>query len=84
MITTYQIRNVLRVYGNQLKRRSALVEDSLLPAQQQADLVDISIDARRRQMVSQMSSRLISTIAPRGEEQKSLSDDVQVEPSPQF
>jgi hypothetical protein len=70
MITTHQIRNVLKVYGNQLKRRSELEQNSLEGTQQSNDLVDISIEARRKQMVNQMSDNLISQITPKGYQQK--------------
>ena len=64
MITTYEIRNVLRVYGNQLKRRSSRPEINVGLANNTVDFVDISIDARRRQMLNQMSNQLISQVAP--------------------
>jgi len=70
MITTHQIRNVLKVYGNQLKRRSALEQNSLEGTQQSNDFVDISIEARRKQMLNQMSDNLISQITPKGYQQK--------------
>lgn len=70
MITTYEIRNVLRVYGNQLKRRSTRLEENIGFPHNTADFVDISIDARRRQMLNQMSNQLISQIAPLAYESK--------------
>ena len=42
MITTYQIRSVLRIYGDQLKKKSALLQGDLVPPRQTADLVNIS------------------------------------------
>ena len=68
MITTYQIRNVLRIYGNQLKRRNSIVEDSLDPPKQHKDVVDISMDARQKQMMTRMSEKLISQISPKDNE----------------
>lgn len=70
MITTYEIRNVLRVYGNQLKRRSTRLEENIGLPNNPLDFVDISIDARRRQMLNQMSNQLISQIAPLAYESK--------------
>lgn len=70
MITTHQIRNVLKVYGDQLKRRSALEQNSMEGTQQSTDFVDISIEARRKQMLNQMSDNLISQITPKGHQQK--------------
>lgn len=64
MITTHQIRSVLRVYGDQLKRRGSFIQDSVRPNQKSNDLVSISIDARRKQMVNAMSNHLISQITP--------------------
>jgi uncharacterized protein YfaQ (DUF2300 family) len=58
-ITTYQIRNVLRTYGNQLKRRTSFPQGSVPPVES-SDLVDISVEARKRQVLSQLSSRLIA------------------------
>ncbi|MBW2096483.1 MAG: hypothetical protein JRI80_16540 [Deltaproteobacteria bacterium] len=61
-ITTYQIRNVLRTYGNQLKRRASFAQDSVPPVQSSADLVDISVEARKRQVLSQLSAKLIAKV----------------------
>lgn len=72
MITTYQIRNVLRVYGDQLKKRNRLLDENVTPAQQSVDYVDISIDARRRQMLGRISSNLISSLSPQEHEEKSV------------
>lgn len=62
MVTTHQIRNVLRVYGNQLKRRNSLVQESLEPDRRYTDRVDISAEARHRQALNKMSRRVISQI----------------------
>lgn len=62
MVTTHQIRNVLRVYGDQLKRRNNLVQQTLEQNRQYADRVDISSEARRRQALNRMSERVMSQI----------------------
>jgi hypothetical protein len=64
LITIYEVRNVLRVYGNKLKRKSTQVENSGAMIYDSVDLVDISMSARRRQMLSQISNQLISKMAP--------------------
>jgi hypothetical protein len=64
-ITTYQIQNVLRTYGNQLKRRASLSEGSVPPVQSSSDLVDISVEARKRQVLSQLSAKLIAKVTSR-------------------
>ena len=61
-ITTYQIRNVLKVYGNQLKKRANLLDASIDPVQPSSDFVDISVEARRKQVLSQLSNKLISEL----------------------
>lgn len=62
MVTTHQIRNVLRVYGDQLKRRNNLVQQAVEPDRQHADRVDISSEARRRQALNRMSEKVMSNI----------------------
>ncbi len=70
MITTSQIRNVLRVYGNQLKRINISVQDRLETEKRPPDMVDISFEAKRRQMLSQISNNLLAQITPKGDERK--------------
>ena len=67
MITTHQVRNVLRTYSDQLRKRNTYFEDNPDSHQQPSDLVSISIDARRKQMLSRMSDNLISQISKRGQ-----------------
>ena len=68
MITTDQIRSVLRVYGNQLKRRSDLQQERTDASTESADIVDISIEARKKQVLNQISNTLISRVAPKHEQ----------------
>ena len=63
-ITTYQIRNVLRVYGNQLKKKSVHWQDGNDIAHKPNALVNISIEARRKQKLNEMSHDLISQMTP--------------------
>lgn len=60
MVTTHQIRNVLRVYGNQLKRRNTLVHETLEPDRRFNDRVDISQEARHKEALNRMSERVVS------------------------
>ncbi|MBN1849915.1 MAG: hypothetical protein JW932_15180 [Deltaproteobacteria bacterium] len=69
MIETYQIRNVLRVYSTQLKKKAATIRDSAEPLQPAHDIIDISIKARRKQMLNQISDHLISQITSRKDQQ---------------
>ena len=63
MVTTHQIRNVLRVYGNQLKRQNTIVQESLEPDRRYHDRVDISTEARHKQTLNKMSERVMSHIS---------------------
>lgn len=71
MITTYQIRNVLRIYGNQLKKNTLPIKDKADPPKYNNDIVDISVEARSKQMVNKMSDNLISQVTPKGYRQES-------------
>lgn len=63
MITTYQIRNVLRIYGNQLKKRTMLLQESPAQAVKEPDIINISGEARRRHMLDKISNNIVSNIA---------------------
>mgnify|MGYP006277235121 CR=1 FL=1 len=63
MVTTHQIRNVLRVYGNQLKRRNTLVQETLEPDRRYHDQVEISTEARHKQALNRMSEHVMSHIS---------------------
>jgi hypothetical protein len=71
LITTYQIRNVLRIYGNQLKKRTMLLQESSAPSGRTPDSVNISVEARRKQMYDQISSNIVSQITRNNPEAKS-------------
>ncbi len=63
MITTSEVRNVLRVYGDHLRKKSQF-EEKAEGQYGSSDLVEISMGARRKQMLSQISNQLISKVAP--------------------
>ena len=65
MITSYQVRNVLRIYGNQLKKKTLPIKTSIEPSGYHPDFVDISMEARKKQMIGQISSNIISQIDPK-------------------
>lgn len=64
MITTYEIRNVLRVYGNQLKKRNASAENPAGKLSPFPDSINISIEARRIQVLNRITNHLITQIDP--------------------
>jgi len=75
LITTYQIRNVLRTYGNQLRKRTLPMQDRIEPIRQSPDPVTISGKARRKQLLNQISNNMISQI-DRKDYQKTAKQDI--------
>ena len=69
MITTYQIRNVLRIYGNQLKKKSLPIQDSVGESKQSSEVIDISMNARKKQMLNKISKNMIAQVTSK-EDQK--------------
>ncbi len=66
MVTTYQIRNVLRVYGNQLKNRAILSHEGDSGQEKRADKVSISGEARRKEEILANISNRMAAHAARG------------------
>jgi len=64
LITTYQIRNVLRVYGNQLKKRNMPDQNPAEQMSQFLDSVNISIEARRKRVLNNITNHLITKADP--------------------
>jgi len=64
LITTYQIRNVLRVYGNQLKKRNMPDQNSAEQMPRFLDSVNISIEARRKRVLNNITNNLITKADP--------------------
>jgi hypothetical protein len=67
-ISTYQIRNVLRVYGNQLKRKSRLSGEGMESHPPFSEFVHISLEARKKQVIDQISTRLVSGLTSNSRE----------------
>jgi len=79
LITTYQIRNVLRTYGNQLKKRSMQIRDSAESSYKPLDSINISVEARKKQMLNQISNDMISQVTQKSygkEADDNLSKDI--------
>ena len=70
MITTYQIRNVLRIYGNQLKKRTMLLGENESYNNQRTDIIDISSETRRKEMLNRISKKLVAQITVDNNETK--------------
>ena len=63
MITTYQIRNVLRIYGNQLKKKAMIADESTSEKKKPVDVINISGEARQKDVLKKMTDRLVNQIS---------------------
>lgn len=74
VIASYQVSNVLRVYGDQLRQSRALHKATVQP-QQSTDRLDISSGARRKALIDTIASRMVDKIlqdGPRDEVEKEV------------
>lgn len=62
MISTYQIRNVLRVYGNDLKKKTMILQESGDEKRQSSDSISISDEARKKEVLNRLSDKIVSQI----------------------
>jgi hypothetical protein len=62
VISTYQIRNVLRVYGNDLKKRTMILQENREEKDSPPDSISISEEARKKEVMSKISNNIVSQI----------------------
>lgn len=62
MISTYQIRNVLRVYGNDLKKRTMIAQENDDGKKQSSDSISISNEARKKEVLNRISDKIVTQI----------------------
>jgi hypothetical protein len=62
VISTYQIRNVLRVYGNDLKKRTMIQKENRDQKDAPPDSISISEEARKKEVMSKISNNIVSQI----------------------
>ncbi|NLA75341.1 MAG: hypothetical protein GX846_07720 [Deltaproteobacteria bacterium] len=63
MITAYQIRNVLRIYGNQLKKKAMIAGEGTLEKKRSADVISISGEARQKEVLRKVTDALVNQIS---------------------
>ncbi len=59
MITTYQIRNVLRIYGNQLKKKAMIADEGTSEKKKPVDVINISGEARQKEVLKKLTDKLV-------------------------
>lgn len=62
MITTYQIRNVLRIYGNQLKKKAVIANEGTLVKKKPVDVISISGEARQKDVLRKMTDKIVTQL----------------------
>jgi hypothetical protein len=61
-ITSYQVQNILRTYAKQLSRGQRLARARAASEPTPADQVNISIEARRKQVIEKITAEIVSNI----------------------
>ena len=62
MITTYQIRNVLRIYGNQLKKKAVIAGEGTSIKKKPVDVISISGEARQKDVLRKMTDKIVTQL----------------------
>lgn len=62
MVTTYQIRNVLRIYGKQLKKKVMISNESTSVKKKSVDVINISGQARKKEVLRDMTDKIVNQI----------------------
>ncbi len=64
-ITSFQVQNILRTYAKQLSRGQRLARVRAASESLPADQVNISIEARRKQVIEKITSEIVNNIGLR-------------------
>lgn len=64
-ITSYQVQNILRTYAKQLSRGQRLARTRAVSGPGPSDSVNISIEARRKQVIEKITAEIVSNIGYR-------------------
>ncbi|MFH1061020.1 MAG: DVU0524 family FlgM-associated protein [Pseudomonadota bacterium] len=64
-ITSFQVQNILRTYAKQLSRGQRLARRRMNSEAQPSDQVNISIEARRKQVIEKITAEIVSSIGYR-------------------
>lgn len=70
-ISNYQMHNVLKVYTNQLSKRSSIKKDHDSPEITNSESIRISADGKRRNIIDQVAADIVNRITKRDLKKKS-------------
>ena len=62
MVTTYQIRNVLRIYGNQLKKKAVIASEGTSVKKKHIDVISISGEARQKDVLRNVTDKIVTQL----------------------
>jgi len=62
LITTYQIRNVLRIYGNQLKKKAMITNEGTSVRKKPVDVINISGEARQKDVLRKITNKIVTQV----------------------
>jgi len=65
VITSYQVQNILRTYAKQLSRGQRLARARKEQEPVRSDQVNISIEARRKQVIEKITQEIVANIGSR-------------------
>lgn len=75
-ISSHQIHSVLRTYGKQLRRGLRTAKLKQVDTSQAVDRINISPEAKRKQVVEKVASEIINSLANPGAESKEMEKEV--------
>ena len=64
-ITSYQVQNILRTYAKQLSRGQRLARNRTAQEMTPRDEVNISIEARRKQVIEKITAEIVANLGSR-------------------
>jgi|Deesub1362A_J573_1020465.scaffolds.fasta_scaffold03876_5 hypothetical protein len=64
-ITSYQVQNILRTYAKQLSRGQRLARRRAAAESAPGDQVNISIEARRKQVIEKITAEIVANLSAR-------------------
>lgn len=64
-ITSFEVQNILRTYAKQLSRGQRLARHRAAAKAPRGDQVNISIEARRKQVIEKITTEIVSNIGSR-------------------
>ncbi len=64
-ITSYQVQNILRTYAKQLSRGQRLARNRQSAEPSPRDQVNISIEARRKQVIEKITAEIVANLGSR-------------------